>query len=345
MTLDYQSQLARETWYALREFETRDITARSYQKRHSLDLPAEKAREITSNFIQAREYFRSATTADFSVRPLLQYYGVATLSRGITLFLRPDRRECALSPKHGLVSLMWQQTLSGGLADIGKLRIQLTKGTFHDLLEATANKFYFRSDSRAVNLSLGGLIPKRSSEFTLQEIAARIPDLSDQYSVWKEESVEFTKLVAFHIDDTSHVYRFSIPVFAESRIHALFPPELFPNLEVIRQENALVVESAPRRAPFLAQKTGAFDFLGDAVVLCEFPDSRLYFSPLAAGYMASYVLGMLCRYFPTTWISIARSDKGDAVYPLVTRLLDWIQDRYPSMIVDILRGPYNFETS
>ena len=59
--------------------------------------------------------------------------------------------------------------------------------------------------------------------------------------------------------------------------------------------------------------------------------------------MLSYFLGMLCRYFPTTWIGLARSEMGDAVYLLVTRLFDWIQDMFPSMVVDILRGPYDFE--
>ena len=84
------------TWYALREFETRDITSRTYKARHGLNLSAVKSREIASNFVQAREYFRSAAGADFTVRPLLLYYGVASLARGLTLFLDPAKRETSL---------------------------------------------------------------------------------------------------------------------------------------------------------------------------------------------------------------------------------------------------------
>ena len=87
----------RRTWYALREFETRDITSRHYKARHERELGAGKAREIASNFIQAREYFRSASDADTVVRPLLQYYGVSALSRGLVLFLKVEKREASIN--------------------------------------------------------------------------------------------------------------------------------------------------------------------------------------------------------------------------------------------------------
>ena len=83
------SSFSRESWYELREFETRDITSRSYSARHSKNLTAAKGREIAASFAQAREYFRSALEAHPTVRPLLQYYGVSTLSRGLVLFMSP----------------------------------------------------------------------------------------------------------------------------------------------------------------------------------------------------------------------------------------------------------------
>ena len=183
-----RSSTSVRTWYALREFETRDITSRSYKDRHSLELSATKAREISSNFVQAREYFRNASGADFSVRPLLLYYGVASLSRGLTLFLDPKKREASLKQSHGLKIYDWIQELANGLNKVGNLRIRLTKGLFHDLLLSTSNRFYFRSKSSAVNWSVGAQIPPIGSEFFLQEIAVRIPDVSNQYNAWTGES-------------------------------------------------------------------------------------------------------------------------------------------------------------
>ena len=298
MVSDNQSQQVRESWYALREFETHDVTTRSYQNRHSRQLKSDKAREITSNFIQAREYFRSAAAADFTVRPLLQYYGVATLSRGITLFLRADRRECALSQRHGLDSLKWQQTLSKGLSDIGDLRIEVTKGVFHDLLVATDNRFYFRHDSTAVNAALGASVPPVSSEFTFEEIVARIPDLRSQYFAWTGASLNFTNLISIEADNAKIPYKYTVPVSAESHVDSIFPIEAFSQRQIHPQGANLTVEFTQGVVPFLAQQTGTFDKIEDAVVLCDSLDSHLYFTPLAAGYMSSVHTWNAMQIFP-----------------------------------------------
>ena len=96
-----QERMAR-TWYALHEYETLDITSRAYQARHHRRPSADQVRQITSNFIQGREYFLSSTSAARAVRPLLQYYGVLALARGLILFLNPTAREANLVQGHGL---------------------------------------------------------------------------------------------------------------------------------------------------------------------------------------------------------------------------------------------------
>ena len=105
----------------------------------------------------------------------------------------------------------------------------------------------------------------------------------------------------------------------------------------------MIVEVPSAVGSFFAQETKLMD-IGE-VVLYGPLGSGLYFSPLAACFMMAFALGMLCRYFPTTWINIARTEKGDAFYPLATRLLDWIEESFPAMVVDIVRGPYDFESS
>ena len=87
-----------------------------------------------------------------------------------------------------------------------------------------------------------------------------------------------------------------------------------------------------------------FDILGIGNIVLFGPlRSNLYITPLAACFMVSFILGMLCRYYPTAWIQMSRTEKGDAFFPLATRLLDWIEEALPAMVVDILRGPYDFE--
>jgi len=337
-----QASSTLSTWYVLREFETRDITARSYKSRHSLELSAAKAREISSNFVQAREYFRNASGADFTVRPLLLYYGVASLSRGLTLFLDPTKRETSLEQGHGLTTHVWGPKLSNGLNEIGNLQVRLTKGLFHDLLTSTGNRFYFRHNSSGVNWSIGATIPSIGSEFMLQEITARIPDVSDQFSAWTGESFPSIELTSLGVDGASGMYRISVPKRDEEKIDNVFPVTHFPGRSVVEDGDSLVVESTSADGVFVAQRVGWLN-IGD-VVLYRPLESNLYFTPLAACFMVSFFLGMLCRYFPTTWINIARTEKGDAFYPLATRLLDWTEEAFPAMVVDVLRGPYDFET-
>ena len=329
------------TWYALREFETRDITARAFKSRHALTLSAGKAREISSHFIQAREYFRNAANADFTVRPLLLYYGVASLGRGVTLFLEPQKREGDLRASHGLQACDWTKELTGGgLSRVGDLRVRLTGGGFPDLLASTGNKFYFRSNSSAVNWALGGEIPALGVEVALRDVAARVPAISGQYEVWTEEQFPSVTLNALSVDSQSDVFEFKVSGSSES-IDVVFPESLFPGRKAVTSESSATITTSQKVVPHFAQGSSSFG-IGD-IVLFRPLESGLYLTPLASCYVLSFFLGMLCRYFPTSWMSLARGEVGDAFYPLATRLLDWIEATLPAMVVDILRGPYEFE--
>ena len=103
----------------------------------------------------------------------------------------------------------------------------------------------------------------------------------------------------------------------------------------------MTIKHDPPNIPFISQASWV---LGMGQIRLYPPlNSSSYFTPLAACYMAAYTLGMLSRYFPTTWMRLGRSERGDAIYPMVIRMLDWIEESFPSMAVDILRGPYPFE--
>ena len=70
-----------DTWAQLSLFESRDLVARLFQARHGRELSAGKAQEIISAVAQSRAYFESAANAATVVAPLLQYYGVLSLTR------------------------------------------------------------------------------------------------------------------------------------------------------------------------------------------------------------------------------------------------------------------------
>ncbi len=89
-------------WNKLSEFETRDFVERFIKAKHNREASARQILEISSNFIQGREYFLNAQRAGISVKPLLQYYGVSALTRGLILAIDPQASEAAMKPSHGL---------------------------------------------------------------------------------------------------------------------------------------------------------------------------------------------------------------------------------------------------
>ncbi|WP_407448101.1 YaaC family protein [Fibrobacter sp.] len=68
-----------EVWQNLRPLESFDNVKAWFCKIHGRTLNSRRASEIACAAKQAREYFRNARQADYSVRSLLTFYGVASL--------------------------------------------------------------------------------------------------------------------------------------------------------------------------------------------------------------------------------------------------------------------------
>jgi len=146
---------------------------------------------------------------------------------------------------------------------------------------------------------------------------------------------------ALQIDREKPTYALTLSGATERAIDLLIPSFMFPDRTVERDAAKFIVTSNTNEGIFFAQRTGLLS-IGEVVVAKPLPD-KAYFSPLAACFMTSYILGMLCRYFPASWTNLSRTEKGDAFLPLAIKLLDWIEEVFPSMAVDVLRGPYDFE--
>ena len=78
-----------EIWQRLLSLESSDIVQSRFLTINRRELNIRRTKEINAAARQAREYFRNASKSDFSVRPLLTFYGVASLSRALLLLLRP----------------------------------------------------------------------------------------------------------------------------------------------------------------------------------------------------------------------------------------------------------------
>src|SRR5258708_10400923 len=128
-----------DSWERLSLYESRDLLSRFYKKRHGGQLSAGKANEIIAHLAQGRGFFASARQSSELARPLLLYYGVYALSRGLVLFLDARMREFSLPPSNGIAAEDWQNVLSGGIDKLPDLPLKITGGTFEVLSKATRN--------------------------------------------------------------------------------------------------------------------------------------------------------------------------------------------------------------
>jgi hypothetical protein len=331
-----------DIWHELIQYESRDLVAEAYQKRHGRELNATRTRDITSSFIQAREYYANALGAALSVRPLLQYYGVSALTRGLILMVGKKGAE-TLKASHGLDAKDWNGTLAQGLDKIGDLEVTVGPGMFLELIEATGNKSYLKANSSGVNWHASFPDPARGDKFSLADIAASLPDVMAEYQVWKGAAFLSAQLEKFTTKTGQYEIQFSVRT-EKGTIAALFG-SLGTDLQI--SDAAPFVATIPDTYhPYLNQFSaiGRPFEIGDVHIV---PPIRgnIYLNSLALYFAASYILGMLVRYFPASWIALGRQERGDRIFPLINGLVELIQMQFPKIVIEFLRSPYPFETA
>lgn len=329
-----------KTWNKLLEFETRDLVERYIKKKHTRSASKRQVIEITSNFIQAREYFRNSKRSDISVKPLLQHYGVASMARGLILSISPQLSEASLKPSHGLETKNWQNHLHQRNFD--KLTVAVTNGTFHELQKATNNKSYFKNNSSAVSLSLNFDIPKIGTEIKFSELIETISDLSDEYQSWCEKKLWFFQVQKFDTKNNDYHYHFKRGKYLK---HTEELPNVFRDVDYDKIEyRGLFIVASNNTSPQLSQRFyDSFNAGIGELVLTKSIGKNIHLNTLSQLYLLSYCMGMLARYFPSVWMSLSRREKGDGIYPLFIKAMQLIENQFPLTVLEFLTGPYDFE--
>jgi hypothetical protein len=330
-----------EIWQRLLLLESRDAVDRTYLKIHGRQLNARRSKEVSAAARQAREFFRNAASADFSVKPLLTFYGVASLSRSLTLILRTEGGEEGLSRGHGLETVGWPKTLSGqvstSLAALGDLRVRTCDGLFTDLVRQTRNRLCFHVRSSAVDWRVEYDIPPAGIEVRLLDLLERLPDLHMDASAlgmtkrcadvhdmtFSPEDGVWAKLVAEDFEP-----------FREGYEQAGYHVSIADKTAELTGSAELFAKEFPQFIHAYVQKT--FGSIPRLLIAERFIDKACY-SQLGVTYLMSYFLGMLCRYFPTHWISLIQGEKGDAHWPILNRAQYYVEQAYPELVIELLQ--------
>ena len=329
-----------ETWQQLLALESVDVVRRWHSCVHSRELNARRTSEIASSAKQAREYFRNAAGADNTVRPLLTFYGVASLSRSLLLLLRRGSGEEALARGHGLEAVRWSNTLSGdvstALLTLGKLKIRTSLGLFNDFVRETENRICLHVRSSVVDWRLAYPQPQPGEELTLEALMSRVPDLSGElahslpgtrYAYVNEMS--YNQADGFRAQLNAKQFASFQSAYASSGYEVLQQGEYFQ----LRCSSATFQRCVPQFMHTYVRKTfGSIPSLH--IVDPLRPDVR--FSQLAITYMLSYILGMIARYFPTHWVALHSGAKGDVLWPAIHAIQKYVELSFPELVIELI---------
>lgn len=333
-----------DVWQSLLHLESRDIVSEWFEKIHGRKLNARRAKEIIASARQGREYFRSASSASFTVRPLLAFYGVASLCRSLTLLHRRDAGEEALKQGHGLETVAWSATLSSdlpvALASISKLRVRTCGGLFSDLVAATNKHTVLRIHDRAIPVSVKE--EPLGLEVSFLDILERLPDIETDASA--EQPRRWIRLKDFAYSPNSG---------ATITVHGK------PDHPVCVEYAAAGFILSPENDPWASSGERTVLTIDDAGLTKYFPhllDTRVirtmggqpsphliskfsrdvWYSQLSVTYMVSFILGMLARYFTTHWSALMSGEKGDAIWPNINAAQTYVEAALPELVLEAI---------
>ncbi|HEY6185785.1 MAG TPA: YaaC family protein [Terriglobales bacterium] len=326
-----------EVWQQLLSLESRDATSQWFARIHSRELNARRAKEINAAAKQAREYFRNAGEAAHSVRPLLTFYGVACLSRSLLLLLKANGGEEGLTPSHGLETVDWGSVMKGDLAQalrsLSNLRVRISTGLFSDFISNTKNRMSIHVNSSAVDWHLCYDVPQVGGEVTFDELCARIPDLQKDYMTTAGSTVyspisemTFSDKDGFRaeIKETSFT---NMRTFYEACGYTVTSHSIAADTKTFEQHVPLFVHSYIHKS---------FGSIPQLYLTIPFSSGARY-SQLGITYMVAYILGMLVRYYPTHWMALIQSEKGDTWWPTINRAQHLVEVSFPELVIELLQ--------
>lgn len=328
-----------DTWQQLLLLETSDAVHAWHKALFNRDLSARRIAEITSAARQGREFFRNAAQAHTSVRPLLTFYGVASLSRATLLLFKPGTGESALVAGHGLNTMNWQNTLSGeiphALKAIDSLQVRTCAGLFTDFIQQTENYLCMHVGSSAVDWGIQYDEPAPNTEINFSDLLCRLPDVLTYLPSDKVKKAVSISSISFTDRDGLQVKLNATPFTAIASFFATAGYQTMTNGDnaELRCSADTFKERTPQFVHAYVNKTfGAIPHLHIAPPF----DHGACYSQVALTYVTSYFLGMLTRYFPTQWVALSGGTKGDSLWPAVSAAQRYVETSYPELILELI---------
>ena len=329
-------------------FESRDFVGHWYFTEHGRELSAKNANAITASFIQGREYFKASDLSGTNVSPLLLYYGVLSISRGLILIKSRNKTEDALKSSHGLGTVDWGGTLAEGIRNILDVKVRAKSGAFAELIDAVGNAQWTGCWSGAYGhprwftvsfpkpnfitdnsiLSLDDLLSRDHRLLALySKTTKRVAKVHLGEVIERETGVGISLYASFENDNAVRTK------FGQPDYRVISRREFGDRLQIynthffIITDNIMTLRSTLPSTHFIG---------GNECFIVENMLNGDRISELLRTYLLAYILGMLVRYHPSIWMSLIRNEKGDAALPCIRAASRVIYFDFPRLAVEAL---------
>lgn len=265
------------------------------------------------------------------------------MSRGTTLLQDSRKREENLTPAHGLTTVEWAKTLHAGISNIINLKVQCTKGTFPEFAAAIGNGqsyTWLGKDRRAGGFKndFGDIrFISDGSLLSIGDLLSREKDLAGEYELanngWGntdigsvialENSIQVFFTPASGRDMAASIAQYGFPETAKV---SLQPSPIYPQLITLCVEIPASGEDRKKVAPMAIDQDKNIGWLirpfsnGDNII------------DIHRMFIESFILGMLSRYFPSKWMSLLRSEKGDISRSVILAAIARIETKFPQLL-------------
>ncbi len=329
----------------LEDFQSEFLVRRKYNETYGKKLTERRAKEIASAFRQGKEYLGESAKASPRVVPLLVFYGLQALTRGVTQYLS-HRDAGGLSNSHGLTVEGWAGVVYGQQPDLAKLSVRaMPSGTLREFLETTENSSIIGTHefaaARKINISYShGNIPPEYT-LTMEDLLSRLPIISNTFFRTHQNKNSFAFLPHHDTnnDPTAVIEIANWGLDSDSTLRKVSEIiNLDPNTLVTKHkqhDRLFQVDNPFNKLPHLWNSYCHGIDAGPPLMVRNF-DSNFMISEFAASYALAYILSSLCRYYPGAWDGIFQGGINNSMLPVINETVTYLQTAAVSCLLNYL---------
>jgi len=339
----------RSIWQYLKRYEDPVFV----EKRIQADYPSvgetlrtKKAQHIADCIRQAEAYFKTASTSDLSVKPLILYYGMLDLVKALMLFgdnpltLGDDTLKLEGLNSHGLTHATRDASDIAIRDDVNNLLEEFcytaSRNNSSTVFSLLHECWSATKPSSGVRVVLGDLLSAHPS--TWRSYAEHTSEVPKFFNV--RDSFRLTAKGYEHFFTFDSAFRFDTYGFqiGKSEDNNRFLQEQLPRLATLydNQTGLSPYEYASKSIPTSLEEyqpvykasTGESYTMADAI-----PDVPVH--PIELEFLTMFILGSLTRYAPQKWLKNVQYEGGGEMF-VVEGVINSASVSFPKMILEEL---------